>query len=369
MTEQILDSVFINCDCDETQLTVQGTPGQTQPLQEWRNSEGESLARITATGALETAGLDFSDGTVEAAAGAFESLTADAGTFESVSADTGAFVALSSDTVDINGGSIDGTVIGAETQATGRFTNITTDNGLTLGSPLRQVIIKNSSQAAIRLWCDAETGKAWSIVSHTPGMLSIQDEADGSPFLQLSDTLLNLTGANFTLGGTAPGSSATNTLVIADGDAPTSSPAGAVQLFADNVSGTIELRVRDSAGNVSTQSPHNPQMIDASNRISDWVHKEENPYLGYRMEVDLYAAVEALEKLTGQKFIHIEAMGDDERESWDANEAKNAALREEAIRAWEAEDTKTTARPEPYQRRAEPARFVAARNAVRKLVQ
>lgn len=53
MTQQFTDNVLINCDCDETQLTVQGTPGQTQPLQEWINGDGVVVARVTADGQFE----------------------------------------------------------------------------------------------------------------------------------------------------------------------------------------------------------------------------------------------------------------------------------------------------------------------------
>ena len=337
MTNQFTENVLINCDCDETQLRVQGTSGQTHPLQEWVDSEGQVLARITAEGQLETSGLDFGDGTLEV------------------------------NTVDINGGAIDGTVIGAATPATARFTTVTAANGLILGSSLRQVHILDPSQAGIRLWCNGGSGKAWGIASHSSGTLFIQDDTDGSPALQLTDTLFALFGANLSLGATSAGTGATNTLVITDGTPPSSTPAGAAQLYADTVSSTVEMRVRDSAGNVTTLSPHNPQLVDASDRISDWVHKEENPHLGYRMEVDLYGVVEALEKLTGQKFIYVEAMDDDEIKSWEASEATNAAEREQEIHAWEAEATKARPRPEAYQRRAEPERFARVRERVRQL--
>lgn len=60
----------------------------------------------------------------------------------------------------------------------------------------------------------------------------------------------------FGLGATSFGTSAATVLGIANGTAPASSPANMVQLYAEDVSSSSELKVRDEAGNVTTLSPH-----------------------------------------------------------------------------------------------------------------
>lgn len=121
--------------------------------------------------------------------------------------------------------------------------------------------------------------------------------------------------SNVTLGADNAGTSATRTLVIADGTPPGSSPANVVQVFADTVTGTVELRVRDSAGNVSTQSPHNPQMVDASGRPTDYVHKEHNPYTGRDIEIDIYGALVWAQQQAGETFIHVRDLPPGKREN------------------------------------------------------
>jgi hypothetical protein len=120
---------------------------------------------------------------------------------------------------------------------------------------------------------------------------------------------------NVMLGTDDVGTNATNTLVLTDGTPPASSPASVVQLFADTVTGTVELRVRDSAGNVSTQSPHNPQMVDATGRPTDFVHKEHNPYTGRDIEIDLYRAVELVQQDHAETLIHVRDLPPGRREN------------------------------------------------------
>ena len=51
------------------------------------------------------------------------------------------------------------------------------------------------------------------------------------------------------------------TLAIANDVAPTSSPANLVQLYAEDLAASSELKVRDEAGNILTLSPHNFSLI------------------------------------------------------------------------------------------------------------
>lgn len=50
MTEHFNENVEIEGSQDVTQLRVQGHTSQTQPLQDWQNSAGDSLVRVTELG-------------------------------------------------------------------------------------------------------------------------------------------------------------------------------------------------------------------------------------------------------------------------------------------------------------------------------
>lgn len=209
--------------------------------------------------------------------------------------------------------------------------------------------------------------------SNAGGDLAYYRYADNGAYLGYSLLLSRATGDailsnNLGVGaGAAFGTGATNTLSLYDGTAPSSSPTGVVQLFADTVSSVVELRVRDGAGNVSTQSPHNPQIVDASERITDWVHKEENPYVGYRLEADIFGALEELEKLTGKKFIFIEELPEDKREDWTTNELNLVEQSTKEAEDWDLSETKYGKRPKIHVPRPEPNRLSNARNKVKAL--
>lgn len=118
--------------------------------------------------------------------------------------------------------------------------------------------------------------------------------------LAVDTNLLYVDGNNVMIGAYAAGASATNALLIQNGTAPTSSPANAIQLYA--TSG--ELRVRDSAGNITLLSPHGAKLFSTLARLTDYLHSEGNPQNGLYLELDIYGALEAVEQLTGKQFIY-----------------------------------------------------------------
>jgi len=99
--------------------------------------------------------------------------------------------------------------------------------------------------------------------------------------------------------------------------APTSGPADAVQIWADDSGGSAVLKVRDEAGNISTLSSHTPQIVETGGRATSYVHQEYNPYSGKHVEMDVYGALEQLETLTGKRFIHVESLPQSMCETWD----------------------------------------------------
>lgn len=103
--------------------------------------------------------------------------------------------------------------------------------------------------------------------------------------------------------------SGTKTLAIQTGKAPTSSVANGVLLYAQNVSGSAELKVRDEIGNVTTLSPHNFSMLNKSEPLA-WSFYSENHRTGQKISVDMLKAIRLLEKISGEKLVYIQDIED-----------------------------------------------------------
>lgn len=88
---------------------------------------------------------------------------------------------------------------------------------------------------------------------------------------------------NVGIGITNFGTNAIRVIGIGNATAPTSSPANMVQLYAEDVTASSELRVRDEAGNVTTLSPHAkdaPDSLYDNGKGVDEMHRVANYYLG-----------------------------------------------------------------------------------------
>lgn len=70
--------------------------------------------------------------------------------------------------------------------------------------------------------------------------------------------------------------------------------------------GGAELKVRDEIGNITTLSPHNFKLFtpDPSYELP-FSYYSRNDYIGKEINVDIYGAIEEIEKLSGKKFIYI----------------------------------------------------------------
>ena len=107
---------------------------------------------------------------------------------------------------------------------------------------------------------------------------------------------------NALLGGTTSPASATKSLAIFNGTAPTGSVTDGVVLYAEDVSSSSELKVRDEAGNVTTLSPHNFDLIpEGPSEDMAWSYYSEKD--GKRINVDMLKAVRLLEQLTGEQLV------------------------------------------------------------------
>jgi len=110
---------------------------------------------------------------------------------------------------------------------------------------------------------------------------------------------------NVVIGNANVGTDGTRVLMLTNGVVPTSSPPDAVQLYAEDVGGSSELKVRDEAGNITTLSPHNFTLFKPKKSyFFPWSFYSRNDYLGVEINVDMYGAIKEIERLSGKKFIY-----------------------------------------------------------------
>ena len=108
---------------------------------------------------------------------------------------------------------------------------------------------------------------------------------------------------NLLLNGTTAGASSVGTFTIFNGTAPTGSVTDGVILFAQDISSSSELRVRDEAGNVTTLSPHNFSLIpEGPSEDMAWAYYSEKG--GKRINVDMLKLARMVENLTGEKLVY-----------------------------------------------------------------
>ena len=153
--------------------------------------------------------------------------------------------------------------------------------------------------------------------------------ADGSDLTTTPRVTLKSNG-NVGIGTTTFGTSAAKVLGIGNGTAPTSSPADMVQLYAEDVGGSSELKVRDEAGNVTTLSANvevYPDDIQPSDKYP-YVSYKENVFAG----VGVYIAQNKLAELVQEwawengklpkdkKIIEYVSLDSSRVEDWDKNE-------------------------------------------------
>jgi len=120
----------------------------------------------------------------------------------------------------------------------------------------------------------------------------------------LSERLRIDSSGNLLIAGTGTPTSSVGNLVLYNGTAPTGNATDGVILYAEDVSSSSELKVRDEAGNVTTLSPHNFDLIpEGPSEDMAWSYYSERD--GKRINVDMLKAVRLLEQLTGEKLVHI----------------------------------------------------------------
>jgi hypothetical protein len=107
---------------------------------------------------------------------------------------------------------------------------------------------------------------------------------------------------NLLMGTTTTPASSVGNIVLKNGTAPTASATDGVILYAEDVSTSSELKVRDEAGNITTLSPHNFDLIpQGPSEDMAWSYYSERD--GKRINVDMLKAIRVLEKLSGEQLV------------------------------------------------------------------
>jgi len=228
--------------------------------------------------------------------------------------------------VDIDGGTIDGTVIGGSTPAaisgtTGTFSgNLTVDTntlfvdaaanevGIGTSSPNARLSIKQSGNSTLGgLEVIRSDTTAYSVMyMGGDDALYVQNQANGAMvfYTNLSEGMRIDSSGNVLIGNTTTPTSSEGNIVLYNGTAPTGNAANGVILYAEDVSASSELKVRDEAGNVTTLSPHNFDLIpEGPSEDMAWSYYSERD--GKRINVDMLKAIRLLEQITGEKLVHM----------------------------------------------------------------
>lgn len=113
--------------------------------------------------------------------------------------------------------------------------------------------------------------------------------------------------SNLGIGTKTFGTNATRTLAMLNGTIPSTSPANAIQLYAEDVASSSELKVRDEGTTVTTLSPHNFELFKPDkNDPFPWSYHSINQLIGKKVNADISGALRELENLTGKKFLYYE---------------------------------------------------------------
>jgi hypothetical protein len=163
------------------------------------------------------------------------------------------------------------------------------------------------------------TAATYNFVEVNSGTVEGQFAANGSgdavnvravsnhPLAFLSNNLERMridSSGNVLIGGTTAGTASAGNLVLVNGTAPTGNVTNGITLYAEDVSASSELKVRDEAGNVTTLSPHNFELIpEGPSEDMAWSYYSERD--GKRINVDMLKAIRLLEQITGEKLVHM----------------------------------------------------------------
>jgi len=178
----------------------------------------------------------------------------------------------------------------------------------------------------------------WSTLTlpNTVSAFNTLFRSDGTNIVEAINLLFDT--VNFGIGtGSLDATNMQGGMVFLNGIAPSTSPANLIQLWAEDVAASAELRVRDEAGNVTTLSPHSAPFLNTLpvvGRSMPWVYRSENPYIGQIISVDMLGAIMAIQVLSNQQFIFLESMPPEKIRDWDTDQIIELNIRNKKIAEW-----------------------------------
>jgi hypothetical protein len=184
--------------------------------------------------------------------------------------------------------------------------------GIGVSSPANGIHVANSSSTPIKGESTASGGSFLFLSDDDSGVYFGNNGSPGDAVIWTgsasggsggSEKVRVTSVGNVLIGGTATPASSQGNLVLFNGAAPSGSAANSVVLYAEDASSSSELKVRDEAGNVTTLSPHNFDLIpEGPSEDMAWSYFSEKD--GKRINVDMLKVVRLLEKISGEKLVH-----------------------------------------------------------------
>ena len=167
------------------------------------------------------------------------------------------------------------------------------------GDRWRAATGNSNDKALVRLQYDAASAGSWAEtwLTLSPDGDYI-DVAPGGSHAARFDSATNLL-----IGGTSTPTSSAGNIVLYNGTAPTASATDGVVIFAEDVTSSSELKVRDEAGNTTTLSPHNFSRVPGG-PSEDMAFSYYSERDGRYVNVDMMAVVRTVETLAGRPFVH-----------------------------------------------------------------
>ena len=145
---------------------------------------------------------------------------------------------------------------------------------------------------ALGAYATVEADNAMHI--NTSGSSTNKPTVNGQIVIESDDAKLEYVSGNWSM---TPGN-----LEMYNGTAPTASVTDGIILYAEDVSSSSELKVRDEAGNVTTLSPHNFELIpEGPSEDMAWSYYSEKD--GKRINVDMLKAIRVLERMSGEQLV------------------------------------------------------------------
>ena len=182
--------------------------------------------------------------------------------------------------------------------------------GVGTDSPVKEIHVSNTGNPAIRVQ-DTDGTNQFSQIGHSNGAFVYLSRNNTSNGIHKWESQTNVAtteiarfdaNQNFLLGGTNSPAPATKSFAIFNGVAPTSSVTDGCLLYAEDVSSSSELKVRDEAGNVTTLSPHNFELIpEGPSEDMAWSYYSEKN--GKRINVDMLRLARLVEQISGEKIV------------------------------------------------------------------